>query len=95
MTKSFPAEDLAERAASEARAISHIDSGLLAANKQQVNQAYELMGMRTHLAQSWMWHHLSSSARPNAGEYFKVAKADGMKAALTWMNGPFEAEGLL
>jgi len=94
VVKSFPAAELAERAWSEVRAIASIDAGLLAANKQQVNQAYELMGMRTHFAQAWSWHHLSGAVRPNAGAFFAKAQEDGLKAALDWMNSPFTDEGL-
>jgi enoyl-CoA hydratase len=95
VAKSFPSAELQERAWAEIRALSHIDAGLLAANKQQVNQAYETMGMRTHLAQAWAWHYLSGTSRPNGGEFFKRAQDDGLKAALQWMNGPFKDEGLL
>lgn len=95
VAKSFPTAELQERAWAEIRALSHIDAGLLAANKQQVNQAYETMGMRTHLAQAWAWHYLSGTSRPNAGAFFNHVKDDGLKAALQWMNGPFKDEGLL
>jgi enoyl-CoA hydratase len=95
VAKSFPAAELEERAWAEIRAISHIDAGLLAANKQQVNQAYETMGMRTHLAQAWAWHYLSGTSRPNGGAFFNHVKDDGLRAALQWMNGPFKDEGLL
>lgn len=94
VAKSFPAAELMQQAWAEIRALSHIDAGLLAANKQQVNQAYEVMGMRTHLAQAWAWHYLSGMSRPNAGQFFHHVKEDGLKAALQWMNGPFTEEGL-
>jgi enoyl-CoA hydratase len=95
VAKSFPAAELQERAWAEIRALSHIDAGLLAANKQQVNQAYETMGMRTHLAQAWAWHYLAGTSRPNAGAFSSHVKEDGLKAALQWMNGPFKDEGLV
>jgi enoyl-CoA hydratase len=95
VAKSFPAEELQERAWAEIRALSHVDAGLLAANKQQVNQAYETMGMRTHLAQAWAWHYLSGNCRPKGGEFFNRVQEDGLKAALQWMNGPFKYEGIL
>lgn len=95
VAKSFPPEELVTRAWSEVRALSHVDAGLMAANKQQSNQAYEIMGMRTHLMGSWSWHYLSSRARPNHAAFFERAAEGGMKDALAWMNGPFEDEGLL
>lgn len=94
VAKSFPAAVLRERAEAEIRALASIDSALLAANKHQVNQAYEMMGIRAHLSQNWSWHHLSGGVRLRRGEFFEVAAASGLKAALEWMNGPFEREGL-
>jgi enoyl-CoA hydratase len=94
VARSFPTGALRERAWAETRAMSSIDPVLLAANKAQVNQAYELMGMRTHLAQAWSWHQLSSTGRPKAGEFFEIAQREGLRGALTWMNRPFEAEGI-
>jgi len=94
VAKCFPADSLRERAAAEIRAMASIDPALLAANKHQVNQAYETMGMRTHLAQNWSWHQLSGQVRPRKGEFFEIAAASGLKAALEWMNGPFKREGL-
>lgn len=95
VAKSFPGEQLLERAWAEVRALAHVDASLLAANKQQLNQAYEIMGMRTHLMTAWSWHYLSSRARPNHAAFFEHAAESGMKDALAWMNGPFKAEGLL
>jgi enoyl-CoA hydratase len=94
VAKSFPAEELSERAWAEIRALAQVDSALLMANKHQVNQAYEIMGMRTHLMQSWTWHQLSGSVRPGHAEFFEIAKSDGLRAALDWMNGPFNQAGL-
>jgi enoyl-CoA hydratase len=94
VVKSFPADDLVMRSDAEIRALSHIDAGLLMANKHQVNQAYELMGLRNHIGQAWSWHHLSGSVRPGHDEFFKIAKEDGMKAALRWMNSPFDDAGI-
>ncbi|ORA11662.1 enoyl-CoA hydratase-related protein [Mycobacterium arosiense] len=95
IAKSFPAAELQEHAWNEAEALSSVDAGLLAANKHQVNQAYEIMGLRTHLAQAWMWHYLSSTARPDGNAFFDQVKDVGMKEALTWMNGPFNQRGLI
>ena len=94
VAKCFPPESLRERAEGEIRAIASIDPSLLAANKHQVNQAYETMGIRTHLTQNWSWHQLSGHVRSRRGEFFEVAAARGLKAALAWMNEPFEQEGL-
>lgn len=95
IAKSFPAETLTEDAWREVTAMSQIDASLLAANKHQVNQAYEIMGMKTHLTNSWAWHYLSSQARPNHSEFFDRAAKDGVKQALSWMNKPFTDGGIL
>jgi enoyl-CoA hydratase len=64
---SFPAEDLESEVGRELHVLRNIDSSILAANKMAVNQAYEVMGMRTHVEQSWVWHVLSNLARSRAG----------------------------
>lgn len=94
VVKSFPADELVEATDAEIAALSNVDSGLLMANKHQVNQAYEEMGLRTHLRAAWAWHHLSGQVRPGHHTFFDIARADGMKAALRWMNGPFRDAGL-
>lgn len=94
VVRSFPPDVLVEKAWNEIAALSHVDSSLLAANKHQINQAYEIMGLRTHLASAWMWHYLSSKARPNHAEFFERAGDGGIKKALEWMNGTFTQRGL-
>src|SRR6201996_3367532 len=67
VSKSFPGDELREQTMRELGPMSHIPAALLSANKQQVNQAYELMGFRTHLQNSWQYHVLSGSGPPGAG----------------------------
>lgn len=93
--KSFPADELEEQTARELRAITSVPVALLSANKQQVNQAYEIQGMRTHLDQAWSFHQLSGSSRPDAARFGEVMRADGMKAALQWRDGGFQDEGFI
>src|SRR6185437_4353404 len=69
ISKSFPADRLREETMRELVPMSHISPALLSANKQQLNQAYELMGMRTHLQNSWQYHVLSGSVRPEADRF--------------------------
>jgi enoyl-CoA hydratase len=94
IAKSFPAATLDRRVTAEVQAMAEISSDLLSANKQSLNQAYEIMGMRTHLAQAWSWHFLSGSARPHRSEFFDVAGEKGLKGALDWMNAPFSSRGI-
>ncbi len=95
VAKSFPADALEEQVERELRPLAQVDPALLAANKASVNQAYELMGMRTHLQTGWQWHQLSGRDRPRGGEFGAVARQDGLRAAINWRDEPFRREGFL
>ncbi|MEE9278949.1 MAG: enoyl-CoA hydratase-related protein [Myxococcota bacterium] len=94
VAKSFPEDELEEQVMRELRPLSQVAPDLLAANKQSVNQAYEIMGFRTALAAGWQWHALTSSLRPGARQFGEIARRDGLKAAIEWRDGPFRREGL-
>lgn len=93
VAKSFPADELDEQVLREIRPMAQIAPDLLAANKQSVNQAYEIMGFRTALATGWQWHALSSRLRPGAGDFRAAMREGGLKSALAWRDGPFKQEG--
>lgn len=93
VAKSFPAEQLEEQTMRELRALATIAPDLLAANKQSLNQAYEIMGFKTALATGWQWHALSGHLRPGAGEFGTIAREKGLKEALDWRDGGFIKEG--
>lgn len=93
VAKSFPADDLETQTMRELRAISSVPTALLSTNKQSVNQAYEIMGMRTHIAQSWQFHYLSMQVRPDAQRFAEISREHGLKAALEWRDGTFQQEG--
>ncbi len=93
VAKSFPAGELESQTMRELRAISSVPAALLSTNKQSVNQAYEIMGMRTHIAQSWQFHYMSMQVRPDAGKFADVSREQGLKAALEWRDGAFQQEG--
>ena len=95
VAKSFPAEELEEQVMRELRPMSKIAPDLLAANKQSLNQSYEIMGFRTALSMGWQWHALSSRVRPGAGDFRKAMSEGGLKAALEWRDGPFKEEGFV
>ena len=94
VAKSFPAADLESEVQRELRAMSSIAPSLLAANKASLNQAYEMMGFKTALAQGWQWHALSSRLRPGAGDFGRISREQGLRAAIDWRDGPFRREGL-
>ncbi|MFI5953927.1 enoyl-CoA hydratase-related protein [Cryptosporangium sp. NPDC051539] len=93
VAKSFPAGELEEQTMRELRAMSHIAPSLLAANKESVNQAYEIMGMRTHFNQAWAMHSLSGALRPGARDFARKLREGGLKTALEWRDGPAREEG--
>ncbi|HXY94762.1 MAG TPA: enoyl-CoA hydratase-related protein [Acidimicrobiia bacterium] len=93
VAKSFPADRLEEEVMRELRPLSQVAPDLLAANKLAVNQAYEIMGIRTALQAGVPWHTLSGRMRPAAGEFGRVMRAEGIRAAVEWRDGPFRAEG--
>ncbi|MFE0358929.1 enoyl-CoA hydratase-related protein [Streptomyces nigra] len=93
VAKSFPPEELLEQTMRELRAMSHIAPSLLAANKESVNHAYEIMGMRTHFQQAWAMHALSGALRPGARDFSQRLGEGGLKAALEWRDGPARGEG--
>ena len=77
----------------EVRALASIAPDLLAANKLAINQSYEIMGIRTALNTGPQWHALSSRLRPGAGEFGRISGSEGLKAALSWRDAPFNREG--
>jgi len=93
IVKSFPADELDEQVMREVRPIAQMSPSLLAANKASLNQAYELMGMRTHLLDAWKMHLIGGAVRADGGEFGRIAQEQGLAAALEWMNGPFLREG--
>jgi enoyl-CoA hydratase len=95
VVKSFPADQLEAETMRELRAIASVSPSLLSANKQSVNQAFELMGMKTHFEQAWMYHVLSSRVRPDSNEFGRLMQTEGLRAALAWRDGAFQAEGFI
>lgn len=95
VAKSFARDELEEQTMRELRAMSHIAPSLLAANKDSLNQAYEIMGMRTHFNQAWMMHSLSGVLRPGARDFSQRLREGGLKAALEWRDGAARSEGFV
>jgi enoyl-CoA hydratase len=95
VSKCFPAAQLRAETMREITPMSEISPGLLSANKQQLNQAYELGGFRTHLQNSWQWHVLSGSIRPGSDQFGAILREQGLHAALEWRDGKFQAAGLI
>jgi enoyl-CoA hydratase len=95
VVKSFPAEDLEAEVARELHVLRNIDPSIMAANKMAVNQAYEVMGIRTHVEQSWVWHYLSNHARARSGTGTRgIAQDRTISESLAWMNRAANEVGL-
>lgn len=86
--RAYPVDQLAEATEAFAERIANIDSALLQMTKRQVNRAYEIMGIRTALAVGADIQELSR-VRPGGGEFGRIAREKGLKAALDWRDGPF------
>ena len=95
VVKSFLAEDLDAEVARELHVLRNIDPSVMAANKMAVNQAYEVMGFRTHVEQSWVWHYLSNLARSRSGTSGGIDRDRTIRDSLAWMNRAADEVGLL
>ena len=87
-TKVFPSDQLGAETAREARAIATISPDRLAASKKMANRAYEIMGFRTALEVGVDWQALSSYGN-STGRFREKVRAEGLRAALQWRDGPF------
>jgi enoyl-CoA hydratase len=83
-----PAGELAGFTETFARRMANVDNNMLMYSKRSVNRQYEVMGIRTAL---WSGTELQalSAYRPEAGEWGRRVREEGLKAALEWRDGPF------
>jgi enoyl-CoA hydratase len=95
VAKSFPADTLDTEVGRELHVLRNIPPAVLAANKMAVNQAYEVMGLRTHVEQSWVWHYLSNLARARQLGPGGIAPDRTIRESLAWLNRAAEDVGLL
>ena len=87
-TRAFPADRLEEETHKIARGIASIAIDELALLKRSINRAYEAMGIRTALEVGADIQALSNH-RPSAGEFGRISREQGLRAALQWRDGPF------
>ncbi len=90
--RAVPVDKLCETTEKFAERIANIDGPMLTMTKRQVNRTYEIMGIRTALAAGADIQALSA-VRPGGGEFGKIAREKGLKAALDWRDGPFNDYG--
>ena len=86
--KSVPREGLEDEVENLARTMARIPWELLAANKSIVNKAMELMGRNTLQYLAAETDAVAHQA-PIVKEFSKMAREEGLKAALEWRDGPF------
>src|SRR5579884_3492616 len=84
VAKSFPADRLDQEVMREVRPMAQIAPDLLAANKAELNEAYEMMGMRTALQRAWQWHSVSQRLRPRRNDFGQAMRESGLRAAIEW-----------
>ena len=86
--EAVPAERLEAEVDELARRMALIDVDLLAANKRIVNMAMELMGARTMQRMAAERDSIGRQS-PVVTEFYRIAKEEGLKAALEWRDGKF------
>jgi enoyl-CoA hydratase len=86
--ESVPAAQLEEYALALATRVSHIGRELLAHNKRVVNLGVELMGRGTMQILGAIHDVLGHNA-PEAAEFTKKSRTEGLKAALAERDAPF------
>jgi enoyl-CoA hydratase len=92
--RAYPVSELAAKTEAFAERIANIDSAMLQMTKRQVNRVYEIMGFRTSLQVGGDLQELGRT-RPGGGEFGRIAREKGLKAALDWRDGPFQDYGSL
>ncbi len=86
--KAVPAEELEAEVEALADKMAKIDVDLLAANKRIVNMAMELMGARTMQRMAAERDAIARQS-PVVTEFYRMAKEQGLKAALEWRDSKF------
>ncbi|MFN0146136.1 MAG: enoyl-CoA hydratase-related protein [Dehalococcoidia bacterium] len=84
----YPVDQLAEKTEAFAERIANVDGPMLQMTKRQVNRVYEIMGFRTSLQVGGDLQTLGAM-RPGGGEFGRIAREKGLKAALDWRDAPF------
>ena len=87
-TASFPAEQLEEETEKIALGLTSINVDLLAISKRKINRAYEIMGFRTALDIADDIG-VTGYFRPTGGQFTRIAREQGLRAAMLWQNGPW------
>ncbi len=86
--RAVPPDQLESEVEALADRMAYIDVDLLAANKRIVNLALELMGART-MQRLAAERDAIARQSPVVREFYRIAKEQGLKAALEWRDAKF------
>ncbi len=76
-----------------ARNIAKMDPELVQQTKKAMQRTYDVQGIEAALAAALdIDHSIESHGSPDKVRFMDIARADGLKAALAWRAGRFEAE---
>lgn len=76
-----------------ARNIAKMDPDLVQQTKKAIQRTYEVQGLEVALAAALdIDHSIESHGSPDKVRFMDIARADGLKAALTWRAQRFEIE---
>lgn len=84
--KSVPRDRLDEEAMALARAIGKVPGPIAESVKNVVTQAIELMGYTPLQRENWSQSAMARAA-PEVAEFDRIAREQGLKAALAWRDG--------
>ncbi len=87
-TYAVPRDELDAFTERFARRMAHIDNNMLMYSKRAVNRQYEAMGIRNGLMSGTDVEAMSKH-RPEAPEFGRISREQGLKAALEWRDAPF------
>jgi enoyl-CoA hydratase len=89
--KTVPRDQLDAEVATLARSIGRVPLPILEGVKGVVNQAIELMGYTALQRENWAQSAMARAA-PEIQEFDRIAREQGLKAALAWRDGQADAK---
>ncbi|HEY7295941.1 MAG TPA: enoyl-CoA hydratase-related protein [Dehalococcoidia bacterium] len=88
VNRALPAAELPEFVRSFARRVAQVPLDALTVHKHVVNRWFEIMGLRTGAAEGAEFDAIYHET-PAAHEFARIAREQGLKAALAWRDNPF------
>jgi enoyl-CoA hydratase len=84
----FPVTQLDHETRTIARRIANVDPQLAALSKRMINRVFDTQGFGTTMASSGEFVTLAGRL-PSNQQFKKIAREQGLRAALQWRDGPF------